>query len=118
MVDDEHILIIDDKQQVYRQNINSGESQLVISLAEAGEIIWTADKSYFYFTTDAKVINKKSLFDDTQVEQLIELKNEMAIRLSISPKANGAILFLNVMQFKDNLLLDLAFDKALREESL
>jgi len=107
MIDARTILYVDDKQQVSKQNIESGDEEFIMSLSDAGETIWTADKNNIYYTTGGKAIYKKPLKSDSKAEKLIELKHEWPLKLSIQTTETNPALFVTVVDMKDNLLLEM-----------
>ncbi|GAA0855173.1 winged helix-turn-helix domain-containing protein [Aliiglaciecola litoralis] len=112
MIDQQQLLLFDDKEQIQLMNVETGESTDIGSFSDTSTIKWTADKSYFYYTNDGKTVYRMSLQDYSDKQKVTELHNKTILKLTMANYSEMPALYLTVSELKDNLLLDLTFEKS------
>ena len=113
MIDEQRLILFDGKEQVQLLNVDTGETANLSSFSNTSTIKWTADKNFFYYSNDGKTVNRMSLADTSDRRKLTELQNETILKLSMAQFNDKPALYLTVSELKDNLLLDLTFNKSL-----
>ena len=112
IVNDNTLVYLNYDHNLVKQNLKTGEIDIVVELSAAAKLRWTVDEQFVYYTDDAKTVYQVALDEQNREVKKIAHTHEKEIwRLIANNDRTKPNLFLTLIERKNNMLLKLNIEK-------
>ena len=112
IVNDNTLVYLNYDHNLVKQNLKTGEIDIVVELSAAAKLRWTVDEQFVYYTDDAKTVYQVALDEQNREVKKIAHTHEKEIwRLIANDDRTKPNLFLTLIERKNNMLLKLNIEK-------